>query len=203
MKGLKIVFPIMGVFLVLYVASVVMNGVKMNGIVAQLNKQYDEDFTIVASSMGNVFLDEAFEVAARSNKSERVYEFTYKEGIITGEYLLENKLLEIADDIKQLSLENSIVFTNVDDKAIATEDELTFDSLQITVVAVQESINKEELVKKIREAYPKKIVNVTIYEGVEEQVEKVKNELMKYYSQSKITDELLSKYNFKQSSYVY
>lgn len=202
MKGLKIVFPIMGVFLVLYVASVVMNGVKVNGIVAQLNEQYDEDFTIVASSMGNVFFDEDFEATAQSNKSERVYEFTYKEGTITGDYFLENMLHEIADNIKQFSLENSVVLTNAGDNAIATEDELTFDSLHITVVTVQETINKEELVKKVREAYPNKLVNVMIYEGVEEQVEKVKNELMKYYAQSKINGELLSNYNFKQTDYI-
>ena len=203
MKGLKIVFPIMGVFLVFYIASVVMNGVKMNGIVAQLNELYDEDFIIVASSMGNVFLDEDFEVTARSNNTEQVYEFTYKDGTITGDYFLENKLLEIAERIKQISSKNSIVLTNTGDKAVATEDRLTLDTLQITVVVEQETINKEELVKKIREAYSSELVNVSIYEGVEEQVEKVANELVKYYPQSKISDELLSNYNFKQAYYVY
>ena len=187
MKGLKFVFPIMGVFLVIYIASVVMNGVKMNGIVAQLNDLYDEDFTIVSSSMGNVFFDEDFEVAARSNKTERVYEFTYNEGTITGDYLLENKLLEIAEQIKQISPDNSIVLTNTGDKVIATEEDLILDSLQITIVVKQETINKEELVKKIREAYSSELVNVFIYEGVKDQVEKVSNELVKYYPQSKIT----------------
>ncbi len=202
MKGLKIVFPIMGVFLVLYVASVVMNGVKMSGIVAQLNKQYDEDFTIVSSNMGNVFLDEDFEVAAKSNKSDRVYDFTYKEGIITGDYLLENKLLEIAEQIKKLSSENSLVLINTGHNA-ATEEEVTLDSLQITIVAEQDIIHKEELVKKIREVYLSEQINVSIYEGVEEQVEKVESELMKYYPQSKITGEMLSEYNFKESIYIY
>ena len=202
MKGLKIVFPIMGVFLVLYVASVVMNGVKMSGIVAQLNKQYDEEFTIVSSNMGNVFLDEDFEVAAKSNKSDRVYDFTYKEGIITGDYLLENKLLEIAEQIKKLSSENSLVLINTGHKA-AAEEEVTLDSLQITIVAEQDIIHKEELVKKIREVYLNEQINVSIYEGVEEQVEKVESELMKYYPQSKITGEMLSEYNFKESIYIY
>lgn len=202
MKGLKIVFPIMGVFLVLYVASVVMNGVKMSGIVAQLNKQYDEDFTIVSSNMGNVFLDEDFEVAAKSNKSDRVYDFTYKEGTITGDYLLENKLLEIAEQIKKLSSENSLVLINTGHNA-ATEEEVTLDSLQITIVAEQDIIHKEELVKKIREVYLNEQINVSIYEGVEEQVEKVESELMKYYPQSKITGEMLSEYNFKESIYIY
>ena len=202
MKGLKIVFPIMGVFLVLYVASVVMNGVKMSGIVAQLNKQYDEDFTIVSSNMGNVFLDEDFEVAAKSNKSDRVYDFTYKEGIITGDYLLENKLLEIAEQIKKLSSENSIVLINTGHNA-AAEEEVTLDSLQITIVAEQDSIHKEELVKKIREVYLSEQINVSIYEGVEEQVEKVESELMKYYPKSKITGKMLSEYNFKESIYIY
>jgi hypothetical protein len=203
MKGLKFVFPIMGVFLVIYIASVVMNGVKMNGIVAQLNDLYDEDFTIVSSSMGNVFFDEDFEVAARSNKTERVYEFTYNEGTITGDYLLENKLLEIAEQIKQISPDNSIVLTNTGDKVIATEEDLILDSLQITIVVKQETINKEELVKKIREAYSSELVNVFIYEGVKDQVEKVSNELVKYYPQSKITGELLANYKFKETIYVY
>ena len=202
MKGLKIVFPIMGVFLVLYVASVVMNGVKMSGIVAQLNKQYDEDFTIVSSNMGNVFLDEDFEVTAKSNESDRVYDFTYKEGTITGDYLLENKLLEIAEQIKKLSSENSLVLINTGHNA-ATEEEVTLDSLQITIVAEQDIIHKEELVKKIREVYLSEQINVSIYEGVEEQVEKVESELMKYYPQSKITGEMLSEYNFKESIYIY
>ena len=193
----------MGVFLVIYIASVVMNGVKMNGIVAQLNDLYDEDFTIVSSSMGNVFFDEDFEVAARSNKTERVYEFTYNEGTITGDYLLENKLLEIAEQIKQISPDNSIVLTNTGDKVIATEEDLILDSLQITIVVKQETINKEELVKKIREAYSSELVNVFIYEGVKDQVEKVSNELVKYYPQSKITGELLANYKFKETIYVY
>ena len=202
MKGLKFIFPILGVFLVFYIASVVMNGVKMNGIVAQLNELYDEDFTIVASSMGNVFLDEDFEVAARSNITERVYEFTYKEGSISGDYLLENKLIEISDQMKQLVIENGIVLVHAGDNALATEDELTLDLLRITIITEQETINKEEIVKKVRDAYSNESVGVAIYEGVKEQVEKVENELIKYYPQSKITDELLSNYKFKQSYYV-
>ena len=201
MKGLKIVFPIMGVFLVFYIALVVMNGVKVNGIVAQLNKLYDEDFTIVSSSMGNVFFDEDFEVAARSNKTERVYEFTYQEGKITGDYLLENKLLEISEQIKQFVVDNGIVLVHTGDKAVATEGEL-LDSLHITIVAEQETMNKEELVKKIQDAYLNELEEVVIYEGEKEQVEKVENELIKYYPQSKITDELLSNYKFKQTIYV-
>ncbi len=56
---------------------------------------------------------------------------------------------------------------------------------------------------KVREAYPNDQVNVVIYEGDDDQVEKVANELIKYYPQSKITDELLARYIFKQTIYAH
>lgn len=201
MKGLKIIFPIMGVFLVFYIASVVMNGVKMNGIVAQLNELYDEDFTIVASSMGNVFLDEDFELAARSNKTERVYEFIYNEGTITGDYNLENKLYEISDGIKQQLPGKSIVLTKTSANAKAPENNIT-DSLHVIIIVEENAINLEGIANKVKNTYEEEQVDVVFYEGVATQVDKVATEIVKYYPQSEITDELLSSYKLKKSKYV-
>jgi hypothetical protein len=184
-KYLKIIFPIVGVFLVIYLAFNAVNIVKMKGIVTQLNDKLEDEFIIIDSSIGNVFIDESFIVTAKSERTGYVYDFTYEEGIIdTAPYEIENRARQFTQSIQQNLSEEFVVFVN----KVAVSNPQT-----VTFVSTESEKSNEQLLRTIKELENQQIA-VRHYIGDASQIEQFRTEVLALYPYTEITTTMLSYY---------
>lgn len=203
MKGIKIIFPILGVFLVLFIASEFLSTVKVNGIVAKINKQYDDDFTVVYSEMGNVFLDDDYLFTAKSNTTGNLYKFTNDNGEIEGDVALENSNLDFSQSIKDMLSKNKdlYVLSNLTNVKSENTDAFTFEQAEVKIIS-DENIDIDALISKIKEQYPGSNVQLELYMGDKDLIESVEEELLNVLQHSSITSTFLNAFDFEVTTYV-
>lgn len=206
MKGIKIAFPIVGIFLVIYIAMVFMNSAKVNGLVAQINQEYNDDFTIVYSEMGNVFTDNDYDFSVKSNQTGIIYELENANSAVSGSYYLENVTNEI----------NKMIETVLDDSSYALA---SIQPIEINEATALEAINVTNLVVKVltdevatkntmpnvrtamQEAFPTAVITLELFEMNAAMMKEVRANVLSIKQRSLVTEDDLSPYQFEKNNY--
>ena len=206
MKGIKIAFPIVGIFLVIYIAMVFMNSAKMNGLVAQINKEYNDDFTIVYSDMGNVFTDNDYLFSVRSNQTGIIYELENANSTVTGSYYVENVNNEINKLIETVVDDSSYAFASI--QPIEINEATALEAINVTSLNVKvltDEVTTKNTMPSVRaamqEAFPTAAITLELFEVNEQVMKEVRANILSVKQRSLVTEDDLSPYKFEKSKY--
>lgn len=206
MKGIKIAFPIVGIFLVIYIAMVFMNSAKMNGLVAQINKEYNDDFTIVYSDMGNVFTDNDYLFSVRSNQTGIIYELENANSTVTGTYYVENVNNEINKLIETVVDDSSYVFASI--QPIEINEATALEAINVTnlnVKVLTDEVTTKNTMPSVRaamqEVFPTAAITLELFEVNEQVMKEVRANILSVKQRSLVTEDDLSPYKFEKSKY--
>ncbi len=206
MKGIKIVFPIVGIFLVIYIAMVFMNSAKMNGLVSQINHEYNDDFTIVYSEMGNVFTDNDYLFSVKSNQTGIIYAFEKENSTVTGSYYLENvnneinKLIETVLDDSSYALA-SIQPIEINEATALKAINVTSLNVKVLTDAVTTKDNMSRVRTALQEAFPTAVITLELFEMNEAVMKEVLANVLSVKQRSLVTEDEISHYKFEKNKY--
>ena len=199
MKGIKVVLPIVGVFLVFYVVMVIMNTLRVNETVANLNETYGDNFTIVASDMGNVFLDDDYHLSVKSSNTGYIYEFDYTKESIEGTYEMTTFSAMFNEQLEQGIATPIYSFS----KVITAEKNLSkkLSDIQIDEIHVHIVSNtsvQSEVKMWLEENYADVDVHTSFYTGSKSAMSKLEQELLPVRDRTNVTEQELALFTFKK-----
>lgn len=206
MKGIKIVFPIVGIFLVIYIAMVFMNSAKMNGLVSQINQEYNDEFTIVYSEMGNVFTDNDYLFSVKSNQTGIIYEFEKENSTVTGSYYLENVNNEINKLIETVLDDSSYALASI--QPIEINEATALKAINVTSLNVKvltDEVTTKDNMSRVRtalqEAFPTAVITLELFEMNEAVMKEVLANVLSVKQRSLVTEDEISHYKFEKNKY--